>query len=95
METSIELQSFKNHFEFNTGIKVLNIIEERNFFHWKRLVFSELNCDQLITIGNYIKTFFHEDNKYYEYNIKLHTYNNISCLTCNVDYIKKFILPTI
>ena len=89
---SIELKKFKEHFEKNTGIKIQNTIEERNYFHWKRLVFDKLECDDLIKIGNYLKKYFHEDNYYYEYSPSLHVYNGMLTLTADIKLIKKFIL---
>jgi hypothetical protein len=91
-EISKELKDVKDHFEKNTGIKVQKTIEERNYFHWKRLVFEKLECDDLIKIGNYLKKYFHEDNYYYEYSISLHEYCGMMTLTIDERLIKKFII---
>lgn len=57
---SDELVAFKKDFENKTGI-IVNIAENPQYFHWKRLVFKKkLNCDDLEIISNYIKNTFME-----------------------------------
>lgn len=89
---SPELQKLKNHFETKTRIKVFDVIEERAFFHWKRLVFkSGLNCEELETISKYIKNNFSEEGTYSHVLPKLGVYENKLCLTFDESEIKRFL----
>ena len=89
---SPELQKFKHHFETFTRIRVLDVIEERQYFHWKRLVFKEgLNCEELNTISNYIKNTFSQKDLYSHLLPKLVVCDNKLCLTVDVKEIKRCI----
>jgi hypothetical protein len=91
-KSSKELIAFKNDFENNTGIKVVGLIESKNYFHWKRLVLEKLDCDEMIKISNYIVKRFSTPGIYTHLSVQLSTFDNNLCLTVDVEYIKKFIL---
>jgi len=92
MNNSKELIAFKNDFEKSTGINVLFTIEERTYFHWKRLVLPHLNSEHLLSIAIYINNRFYTKNKYTHLSPKIQSYENNLVLTVDVKDIKKFIL---
>jgi hypothetical protein len=91
-EPSSELLAFKKDFQDNTGIKVEGLIESKDFFHWKRLVFYRLNCDDMFKIHSYIKRRFSKPGIYTHLSVELVTYDGYMCLTADVSKIKEFIL---
>ena len=91
MSISKELSAFKKHFESNTKIKVYNTIEDRTFYHWKRLVLNSLNSKELMIISKYISINFSISNKHTQ-SVKLGVYNNQLVLTADVKIINEFIL---
>ena len=91
MATSKELLKLKKHFERNCGVEVHGVLEHKHYFHWKRLLFSELNCEDMIKIADYIKTYFSTPNRYSHLLPKLHSFNDCLCLTFDVSEINKFL----
>lgn len=92
MGYSKELLDFKKHFETNTGIKVIGVEENRAYYHWKRLILPSLNCDELSTISNYILNNFSTPYRFTHLQVSLGVYNGDLTLTCDVEYIKQFIV---
>lgn len=92
MEYSTELKALKNDFESTTGMKVSGIEENRTFFHWKRLMFDELNCVDMNIISRYIRKRFTVTGNYTHLLPKLHSYNGVLALTISVEEIKKHII---
>lgn len=58
MKNSKEILEFKNHFERRTNVKVVGVKENKEFFHWKRLLLSDLRGSELIRIGEYMINYF-------------------------------------
>jgi hypothetical protein len=74
------------------NIKVKSL-EERNYPHWKRLVFLEgLNCEEMFLLAMYIKDTFSVEGKYSHKLPKLHEYRGNLVLTIDEDEIKRAIL---
>ena len=74
------------------NIKVKSL-EERNYPHWKRLVFLEgLNCEEMFLLATYIKDTFSVEGKYSHKLPKLHEYRGNLVLTIDEDEIKRAIL---
>lgn len=86
---SSEITKFYNHFKTNCKVKVVDVIEERTFFHWKRLVFNDLNCEEMLEVATYIKNTFSTKGNYSHLLPTLHTYNDRLCLTVDVSEINK------
>lgn len=88
-----ELKKLVKHFKENCNVRVVSTIEERTFPHWKRLVFDSLNCDDMMKISEYIKTYFSEKGNYSHLLPQLHAYNyngnSCICLTFDIEEIKK------
>jgi len=91
-DASPELKAFKLDFEMYTKIKVDGLIENREFFHWKRLVFSRLNCEDLRKISDYIIHRFSTPGIYTHLSVELVPFDNQMCLTVDSSNIKKFII---
>lgn len=91
MRMSNELSRFKEHFEKNTNMKVHDTYEHHSCYHWKRLLFSELNSEQLVIIGQYIKDTFSTPGKYSHLLPKIQTWGNDISITVDVDIINQFI----
>ncbi len=91
-QISKELAFFKKHFEVHTGIKVASVKENREFYHWKRLKFYELNCNDLLKISDYIRTFFSTPGIYTHLSVKLHPFDGAICLTSDAKDIEKFLM---
>jgi hypothetical protein len=89
---SPELKAFKEHFKANCFVKVTNTVEDRAFFHWKRLCFDSLNCEEMIQIAQYIKKTFSNPGDYSHLQPKISVYNYELCLTLDVSEIKDKIL---
>jgi len=92
MDISKELFCFKVDFATKTHIKIASTIEERTFFHWKRLVFQSLNCEEMATIAKYIKDTFSTPGKYSHILPKLGSYNGCLTLTVHREQIEEFIM---
>jgi hypothetical protein len=92
MSKSKELKEFKKHFVEKTDIKVCDTVEDTSFYHWKRLIFNNLNCDEMSVISEYIKDTFSSPDKYTHLLPKLQSYENKLSLTIDVDIIRKFII---
>ena len=90
---SKELTALKMNFrEKCPNIKVKSL-EERNYPHWKRLVFLEgLNCEEMFLLAMYIKDTFSVEGKYSHKLPKLHEYRGNLVLTIDEDEIKRAIL---
>ena len=88
---SEDIIRFKKHFQDNTDIKVIGVIEDRTFFHWKRLILPPLNYGNIEIIKNYINRTFYVKGKYYHLSPTIGVYNNQLTLTIDVGYITKFI----
>jgi len=74
------------------NIKVKSL-EERNYPHWKRLVFlNGLNCEEMFLVSLYIKDTFSVEGKYNHKSPKLHEYKGDLVLTIDEDEIKRAIL---
>ena len=87
---SKELIAFKKHFEFNTGIKVEEAVEDHR--HWKRLLFQSLNAEQLLKISEYILLNFSTPGRFSHRLIKLHGYRGTMALTADIDEVNEFII---
>jgi len=92
MEYSTELKALKKDFESTTGMKVTGVDENRSFFHWKRLIFDELNCVDMLVISTYIRKRFTVEGNYTHLLPKLHSYMGSLALTISVEEIKKHIM---
>lgn len=92
MTKSQELVAFKKHFEASTNIKVSDTLEERQYPHWKRLLFTSLNAIDVAKISEYIINHFSTPNKFTHLSPELHSYNGYLALTVDVAEIKEFIL---
>jgi hypothetical protein len=92
MEYSKELNAFKSHFETSTGLKVMDIYEDRTTPHWKRLLFDTLNSEEMLKIAEYIIMNFSTPGRYSHLLPKFHSYNGCAALTIGVDEIQKFII---
>ena len=90
---SKELTALRMDFkEKCTNIKVKSL-EERNYPHWKRLVFLEgLNCEEMFLLAMYIKDTFSVEGRYSHKLPKLHEYKGDLVLTIDEDEIKRAIL---
>ena len=84
MKTSIEIQEFKKHFERRTRIKVAGVKENKEFFHWKRLVLNDLDGSEIIRVGEYIINYFRGNGFLCEFNGDL-------TLTVDKEHIEKYI----
>jgi len=74
------------------NIKVKSF-EERNYPHWKRLVFlNGLNCEEMFLVSLYIKDTFSVEGKYNHKSPKLHEHKGYLVLTIDEDEIKRAIL---
>lgn len=91
MKMSDELLRFKEHFERNTNIKVHDVYEHQSCYHWKRLLFYELNCEQLAIIGQYLKKTFSTPGKYSHLLPKIQTWGNDISITIDANLINQFI----
>jgi hypothetical protein len=92
---SKELLAFKKHFQENCSIKVIHVIESERYFHWKRLCFGELNCEQMNELSRYIQRTFSTEGKYSHLLPGLVVYDNFLCLTVDVKQIKEKIMGEI
>jgi hypothetical protein len=88
---SRELKALKEHFEMHTGIRVLGTIETHSFPHWKRLVFSKLNCDQLEEISRYLRATFSVKGKYTHNLPSIGIFQGNLVLTIDKDLIREHI----
>jgi len=91
MANSKELTAFKKHFESNTGIDA-RAFENRTFFHWKRLAFNALHCEELEAITKYIRDTFSVAGKYTHKLPMIVTFDGVLTLTVDEDLIKEFIM---
>jgi hypothetical protein len=91
MEMSNELLRFKEHFEINTNIRVHDVYEHYSCYHWKRLLFHELNSEQLEIIGRYLKKTFYSHGKSSHLLPKIQTWGNDISITIDVNLINQFI----
>jgi hypothetical protein len=89
---SPELKAFKEHFKANCSVKVTDTVENKSYFHWKRLCFNSLNCEELLQIAQYIKNTFSNTDNDSHLRLKLHIYDDGLCLTVDVSDIKDKIL---
>jgi hypothetical protein len=98
MEYSKELTAFKRDFELSTGIKTHGMIEERTFFHWKRLVLDDLTAKELTAIDTYFRQRFYQKGKFTHELPEIHSYNYLGgcylVVTVDIELIQKFILKT-
>jgi hypothetical protein len=92
MEHSKELKAFKAHFETSTGLRVMDIYEDRTTPHWKRLLFDSLDSEKMLKIAEYIMMNFSTPGRYSHLLPKIHSYNGYVALTVGVDEIEKFII---
>jgi hypothetical protein len=92
---SKELLAFKKHFQENCSIKVEMTIEDKSYFHWKRLVFHSLNCEQMNEVSWYIRKTFSKEENYSHLLPKLGVHNGFLCLTVDVIQIKEKIMGEI
>ena len=91
MSKSKELTAFKKHFESNTGIDA-SAFENQRFFHWKRLAFNALHCEELETITKYIRDTFSVKGKYTHKLPMIVTFDGVLTLTVDVDLIREHII---
>ncbi len=85
---SKELSKLKKHFKANCNVKVINTIETKQYFHWKRLVFDfGLNCEELEDITSYIRYTFSTPGKYSHQLPKLGVFKGNLCLTVDAEQI--------
>ena len=89
---SPELKAFKEHFQASCSVKVTDTAENKSYFHWKRLCFNALNCEEMLQIAQYIKNTFSNVGDYSHLRPKLHIYDDGLCLTVDVSEIKDKIL---
>lgn len=92
MKYSKEILSFRYHFEDNTNIYPDGVIEESHIPHWKRLIFINLTCEDLIKIGEYIKETFGEEGNYSHLLPVFNSYKGNMCLTVDVKEIRDKII---
>lgn len=92
MAKSKELIAFYRHFVANCSVKVEMSLEEKRYFHWKRLVFHQLDHDDLIDIALYLRHTFKNEGRYTHLLPKLGVYNGYMCLTVDASLIKEKIL---
>lgn len=92
MAKSKELMAFYRHFQANCSVKVEMVLEEKRYFHWKRLVFHQLNHDDLVEIAQYLRDTFRNEGRFSHLLPKLGTYNGFLCLTVDVSQIREKIL---
>ena len=92
---SKELSAFKKHFQENCSIKIIHTIENERCFHWKRLCFQELNCEQMEEVSRYIKRTFSNEGRFSHLLPGLVVYDNFLCLTVDVKQIKEKIMGEI
>jgi hypothetical protein len=89
---SPELKKFKDHFIQQTRMNPIACEENRTFMHWKRLIFAQLNCNDMEKISNYIKETFSTPGKFSHHLPKIQGWeNNCIALTVDVSQIKEFI----
>jgi hypothetical protein len=92
---SKELAAFRKHFQENCSVRVEMTIEDENYFHWKRLVFHSLNCEEMNEISKYIQNTFSNEGKYSHLLPKLGVHNGFLCLTVDSKEIKEKIMGKI
>lgn len=92
MNHSSEITKFKNDFKAWTKIRVLDVIEEKDWFHYKRLVLPPLNCEQLTLVAEYIKNRFWINGTYTHRSVKMHEYGGRLVITADKDIINKVIV---
>jgi hypothetical protein len=89
---SKELKLLKKHFEKHCTVKLYGTTEEKDYFHWKRLIFrGDLNSEELIEIGQYVINYFSETGRYSHLLPKLVVHNGQMCLTFDKGEINKFL----
>jgi hypothetical protein len=91
MKMSDELLRFKEHFERYTNIKVHDVYEHQSCYHWKRLLFYELNCEQLAIIGQYLKKLSQRLVSIHIYYLKFKLGGNDISITIDANLINQFI----
>lgn len=90
-DASDEIKSFKEDFESFTRIKVYGLIEDRSYFHWKRLVLKPLNCEEMKSVSEYIFYRFSKYGVYTHLMPSLSSFDNHLCLTVDRKFIDEFI----
>ena len=93
MNHSNELKALKEHFEISTGIKVMDIYEDKTTPHWKRLLFDPIDSEKMLKISEYIMMNFSTPGEYSHLIPKIHSHQGYClALTIGVDEIQKFII---
>ena len=86
------LTAFKKDFQYHCPDIKVTSLEEKNYPHWKRLVFLQgLNCEEMFLLSRYIKDTFSVEGKYSHKLPKLHEYKGNLVLTIDEDEIKRAI----
>jgi len=89
---SKELRAFSEHFQKLTGIKPHGTEEHKDWYHWKRLIFHKLECDQILDIALYLRQTFSVPGKNTHNLPMLAVYDGQMALTVDVSLIKKYII---
>ena len=89
---SPELKAFKAHFESKTNIRVMDTKEDKQYFHWKRLIFPQLDAEQMMWIAEYILMNFSTPGRYSHRLPKLHAHGGCIALTIDKEQIHEFII---
>ena len=88
---SEELIRLRNEFIKSTGITPDDTEENRTFYHWKRLIFTELNSEQLKKISEFIIKNFSTRGQYSHLLPTLHSFEGNIALTFDRDDINEFL----
>ena len=89
---SKEMEAFKKHFQENCSVIVRETIEDRNFFHWKRLAFHSLNCEGMSEISRYIQETFGNEARFSHLLPQLVVCDGFLCLTVDAVQIREKIM---
>jgi hypothetical protein len=88
---SKELRLLLDAFKKSTGITPIGVREDRTFYHWKRLIFGQLNSEQLLKISEFIVSHFSTRGKYSHLLPTLHSFDGQLALTFDAEEINEFL----
>jgi hypothetical protein len=92
MAKSKELKAFKQHFQENCSVRVVDTIEDQRIMHWKRLDLGHLNCEEMEEVARYIKDTFYNEGMYSHILPTLGVHKGMLCLTVDVSQINEKII---
>lgn len=81
---SKEISKFRQHFERRARVKVAGVKENKEFYHWKRLILNDLDGSELIRVGEYIINYLRGNGFLCEWNGDL-------TITVDVQFIENYL----